>query len=264
MALAHRIAQLSPVLVLLLASCWANASEVVRLATLEWEPYIGEQMPEQGYVAALVREAYAERGVAVQITFYPWARALHLVRIGELDGLLPEYFDATRQPEFRFSDAFAGSPLGLYKRRGAPIRYVVDPQLDPERALRGLSAHRFGVVRGYLNTPEFDAADYLIKEAATSDEINLRKLVFERVDLVVIDVLVAEHLLRTRLASYRARLELMNPVLQEKPLYIAFSRKSPRADAALSEFNAGLLVLKNSGRLDALRSRLLKLAPSAR
>lgn len=262
MALAHRTAPISLLVALLLACCGVKASEVVRLASLEWEPYIGENMPEQGYVAALVRAAYAERGVPVQITFYPWARALHLARIGELDGLMPEYFDQTREAEFRFSQPFTGGPLGLYKRRDAAIQFAVNPQRDAQRAFSALRGQRFGVVRGYLNTPEFDAADYLVKEAAISDEINLRKLVFERVDLVVIDVLVAEHLLRTRLQRYRTRLELMPPPLQEKSLYIAFSKKSRRAEAALAQFNEGLLALKANGQLEALRTRLLNLGQS--
>src|SRR4249919_3047563 len=76
---------------------------LVRLATLEWEPYIGTKMPDQGYAAALVRAAFAEQGVAVTIEFYPWARALHLARTGAVDGLMPEYFNPSRKSEFEYS-----------------------------------------------------------------------------------------------------------------------------------------------------------------
>ena len=54
----------------------------VRLATLEWEPYIGQKMPDQGYCAALIRAAFATQGMTVDIQFYPWERALHLARTG--------------------------------------------------------------------------------------------------------------------------------------------------------------------------------------
>src|SRR5688500_15785549 len=71
----------------------AAAEPVVRLASLEWEPYIGPRLPDQGYAAALVRAAFADQGMKVEISFYPWARALHLARTGAVDGLMPEYFN---------------------------------------------------------------------------------------------------------------------------------------------------------------------------
>src|SRR5688500_10994475 len=84
----------------------AKAKPVVHLASLEWEPYIGPKMPTPGYVAALIRAAYAEQGMAVEIAFSPWARALHLARTGAVDGLMPEYFNPSRESEFEYSAGF--------------------------------------------------------------------------------------------------------------------------------------------------------------
>lgn len=241
-----------------------TAGEPIRLASLEWEPYVGPKLPEQGYVAALVREAFAEQGASVVIEFYPWARALHLARTGELDGLVPEYYNASREADFVFSDGFPGGPLVLYKRKADAIRFRHDPQRDPEAALFALSPFRFGVVRGYLNTPAFDAATYLRKDEASDDATNLRKLVFGRIDLAVIDGPVAEHLIRTRYPDYAGKLERMQPPLAEMPLYIAFARKSPRLQEALATFNRGLAALAANGRLDALRAQYLLNAADAR
>ena len=156
------------------------AKPVVRLATLEWEPYIGTRMPDQGYTAALVRAAFARQGMDVKIEFYPWARALHLARTGAVDGLMPEYFNPSREAEFEYSAAFPGGPLVLYKRRGEAIAFATDPVQQQGAALRALKGKRFGVVRGYLNTPVFDAASYLKKEEASDDATNLRTLVYQR------------------------------------------------------------------------------------
>lgn len=237
------------------------ATEPVRLATLEWEPYIGSKLQDQGYVAALVRAAFAEQGVTVEIKFYPWARALHLARSGAVDGLVPEYFNTSRESEFAFSAPFPGGPLALYKRRGEAIGFSVDPVREPDAALRALKTQRFGVVRGYLNTPVFDAADYLIKEETSDDATNLRKLVFGRIDLAVIDRLVADHLIRTRYPSYAAKVEFLAPALADMSLHIAFSRKSPRMPDALAAFNRGLAALHADGRLAALRERYLLSPP---
>jgi polar amino acid transport system substrate-binding protein len=250
--------------VLSLAASRAAGAEPIRLATLEWEPYIGSKLDEQGYVAALVRAAFAEQGVDVEIAFYPWARALHLARSGEVDGLVPEYFDASREKDFAFSDPFPGGPLLLYKRKDAAIAFSADPVREPEAALRALKDYRFGIVRGYVNTPSFDAAFYLSKDEASDDATNLRKLVFGRIDLAVIDGPVAEYLIRTRYPSYAGKVERMLPALAEMPLYIAFSRKSPRMAQALASFNRGLQAIAGDGRLTRLRERhLLNVAAGA-
>jgi ABC-type amino acid transport substrate-binding protein len=238
------------------------AKPVVTLATLDWEPYIGRKLPDQGYTAALIRAAYADQGWDVKIEFYPWARALHLARTGAVDGLMPEYFNSARKSEFQYSFPFPGGPLVLYKRRGDAISFSTDPMRDQDRALRALKGKRFGVVRGYLNTPVFDAATYLKKEEASDDATNLRKLVYRRIDLAVIDRRVAEHLIRTQYPDYAGKIEPMDPALADIPLYIAYSLKSPRHLQARAAFNRGLSAMKKDGRLDALYRRYI-LAPAS-
>jgi ABC-type amino acid transport substrate-binding protein len=230
---------------------------VVRLATLDWEPYIGTRLRDQGYAAALVRAAFADQGVEVKIEFYPWARALHLARTGAVDGLMPEYFNPSREQEFVYSAEFPGGPLVLYKRRADRIAFSADPGKQQDAALRALKDKRFGVVRGYLNTPVFDAASYLKKEEANDDATNLRKLVYNRIDLAVIDRRVADHIIHTQYPAYLAKLEPMSPPLAEIPLYIAFSRKSPRHVVALAAFNRGLAAMQKDGRVEKLYQRYI-------
>ena len=242
----------------------AAGKKPVRLATLEWEPYIGEKMPDQGYCAALIRAAFATQGMTVDIQFYPWARALHLARTGAVDGLMPEYFNTSRLTEFEFSAPFPGGPLVLYQRSGDRTRFSGDPLVHQDAVLRALKSQRFGVVRGYLNTPVFDAATYLIKDEANDDATNLRKLVYGRIDLAVIDRRVAEHLIRTTYPDYAKKIRPMSPPLADIPLYIAFSLKSSRKTEALTAFNKGLAALQASGQIDALYKRYILNPPPVR
>jgi polar amino acid transport system substrate-binding protein len=238
--------------VLSLALVPAIAAPPVRLATLEWEPYIGAGLPQQGYVAAVVRAAFADQGLAVELEFHPWEQSLQLARSGAVDGVMPEYFSMQRETEFEYSSAFPGGPLVLYKRRESDLRFIVDPMRDPETALRALQAQRFGVVRGYLNSAVFDAADYLVKVEADDDDDNLRKLVDGEIDLAAIDRHVAEHLIATRHPDYAQAIEAMSPPLAEPPLYIAFSRKASSVRVRRA-FDRGLAALAADGRLTELR-----------
>ena len=239
----------------------ARAAEPLRLASLEWEPYIGSRLPEQGFAAALVRAAFADQGMTVEIEFHSWERALELARSGAVDGLLPEYYNGQRESEFAYSAPLFSGPLVFYRRREADIRYRSDPAGPLDAGLRALAAYRFGVVRGYLNTPAFDAADYLTKLEADDDADNLRRLAEGRIDLAVIDRRVAEHLIGTQLPEYADALVPVSPKLGELSLYIAFSRKSPRMAKARAAFDRGLETLGADGRLNALRRRLLDGGP---
>jgi polar amino acid transport system substrate-binding protein len=240
----------------------AQAAEApVRLASLEWPPYIGASMPDEGFAAALVRAAYAELGLSVEIQFHPWARALELARSGAVDGLFPEYYNAERETEFAFSAPLASGPLVLYKRREDELQYRPVSRGALESGLRALQAQRFGVVSGYLNTPAFDAADYLTKIEAADDATNLRNLVEGHIDLAVIDRRVAQHLISTRHPDYAAQIEALSPPLGEMQLYIAFSRKSPRMSEALEGFERGLEALRFKGQLTTLQMRYLDPPP---
>lgn len=229
----------------------------VRLATLEWPPYVGSGLPDQGYAAVVVRAVFEEQGLPVQIDFYPWTRGLYLVASGEVDGLMPAYLQPSRFDRFQFSDPFPGGPLVMYKRRGDDLAFAADPGVDPEAALRGLSGKRVGVVRGYLNTPELDAADYLDREEVNDDAAVLRELVDGQVDLAVIDLRVAEYLIRNHYPDYAELIEPMFPVLRDFPLHVAFSRKSRRTEAIVTAFNRGLEAMRADGRLEALHQHYI-------
>ncbi|UXI66523.1 substrate-binding periplasmic protein [Tahibacter amnicola] len=225
-----------------------------RLASLEWAPYVGENMRRQGYAADVVRTACARHAVDVEIDFLPWARALLQAVRGDYAGLMPEYYDASRLADFEFSAGFPGGPVALYKRRGEAITYGADPRRDPEAAWRSLTSYRFGVVRGYLNNPSFDAADYLAKEEAASDVVNLRKLAYGRVDLVFVDSAVAEYLMAHSTGLQPGVLEMLPPAIEEKPLYIAWSRRAEDMAQLRARCDAGLAEITADGTLFRLRA----------
>lgn len=246
-----------PLLILTIISLFTGVSasaDTLRLASLEWAPYVGAQLPDQGYAASVIRAACARRGVAVEIDFLPWARALEMARRGDYHGLFPEYYDESRKSDFVFSAPFPGGPVALYARRDRGIRYGVDPHVDLDAAFRSIASYKIGVVRGYLNNPVFDAAGYLSKEETASDEANLRKLFYRRVDLVFIDRMVAEHLLKTGMASFGDALAAVEPSIEEKPLYVAYSLHSAAAEALRHKCDEGIAEIMADGSVAKIRA----------
>ncbi|WP_246841176.1 ABC transporter substrate-binding protein [Hahella sp. CCB-MM4] len=250
-----------PVLCLNLAAVDGLAADskirvpVVTLATLDWEPYVGQDMDSYGYVYELVTQAFARGGYKARTQFYPWARALDTTQRGKVDALFPEYYSASRLGDFAYSDPFLGGPVGFYMRRDSGIEFSIDPRLDQQSALMGLSQYKFGVVRGYLNTDAFDNADFLYKEEVTDDLTNLQRLYHNRVQLIFIDKFVAEYLINNHLPQYKKVLAFLDPPLEIKYLYVAFSKKVPDYEQKLNAFNRGLKDIQRDGTMEDIYSR---------
>jgi sorbitol/mannitol transport system substrate-binding protein len=228
------------------------ASQIVRLSTAEREPYIGLNLPNYGYVHELVTEAFQRVGYQVDIAFYPWARAVMNVERGQRDGLLPVYYDDALARDMVFSDPFPGGKIGLLKKKTLDLAAVTAANLSQAEILRRLRDYTFGVVRGSVNTPEFDAADFLRKDFVTTDAQNLLKVFKGRVDVAVIDKYTAADLMVNALPHLIGQLEFVNPPLAEKSFQIAFSRHSPGYRQRVEDFNRGLRAVTADGTLERI------------
>lgn len=235
-------------IITLLAACFlahAAAGEV-RLVTVEYPPYYGPELPNQGPITEVVATAYGIVGYQVDVEFMPWVRAMDEAKAGRADGLLGGWYSKERERWFVFSDELPGNKLHFYKRKGtAPKTFT---------SYADLTSYTIGTVRGYRNPPEFDAAP-LQTDEAHSDKVNLIKLANGRVDLVLIDRAVAEFLLGDELTRYAARLEAIQPPIEKPPLYVLISKKADNYEKKLDALNEGLKILKSKGAIRAIMER---------
>ena len=223
-----------------------SADKTITFSTLNWEPYIGENLKNNGYVAEIAKKALAREGYNLEIKFYPWARTVKLAKLGKVDGYFPEYYSPEKETHFSFSDKFPGGPLGFFKKTGRDISY---------NKLKDLKSYNIGVVRGYVNTEEFDNANYLQKESARSDLINIRKLLSGRIDLMVADKFVGKYVLKEKLPNKVGDIEFVEPPLEYKPLYVAFVKSNNNHKKYVTAFNKGLQKIKEDGTLDKILSK---------
>ncbi len=256
---------------LLMAVPCTAAEKQVKLLSLTWEPYAGPDMPQKGLTAAIVRMAFEKAGYDVTIEFHNWDKALEMAKNGEADGLFPTYHTKEREEYLIYSDPFGESYLGLCRERPVHafspggieydkkkklrrdlIQYKTDPRIDQTQALRELSRYKFGVGRGYANTPEFDAADFLTKVVVENDEQNILQLLQGEVQLIVIDKYVAKNIVAKKFPWRSGDIDFMEPPLSVRKLYLTLSKKADRAEQKLEDFNKGLKVLQEEGRINRL------------
>ena len=236
-----------------------DSDKIINLATLNWPPYISEDVCNKGWVFQFTVAILVSKGYQVNIHFYPWARSVMLVEQGKMDVLFPEYFIESSAPSdavlgkkrrelLALSNKFAGGDLSLLKRKG----YSFNLQAD----LGNLKGKIIGVVRGYQNTPEFDAMmdakQFAVVEAV--DELQLVKLlVAKRVDLIIGDPSVFTYSVNYSNLSNRNKQALLNSIEKIKPalkynhLYYAISNNYPLRHQLLDDINLALLEFQQSG-----------------
>jgi len=236
-----------------------KSKKIINLATLNWPPYISEDVCNKGWVFQFTVAILVSKGYQVNIHFYPWARSVMLVEQGKMDILFPEYFIESSAPSdavlgkkrrelLVLSNKFSGGDLSLLKRKGSLFNLQAD--------LGNLKGKIIGVVRGYQNTPEFDAMmdakQFAVVEAV--DELQLVKLLAaKRVDLIIGDPSVFTYSVNYSNLSNRNKQALLNsiekiePALKYNHLYYAISNNYPLRHQLLDDINLALLEFQQSG-----------------
>lgn len=241
-----------------------QSNKVLNLATLEWPPYIGESLCNKGWVFQFVVANLVNKGYQVNVHFFPWARSVKMVESGQMDILFPEYFIEDSAPSdvisgkkrkelLALSNQFPGGNISFMKRKGEKFEY--------EGNLLSLKGEKIGVVRGYQNTPEFDAmmdaGHFQIISAV--DELQLAKLlVAKRVNLIIGDPSVFRYSINYSKLSLQNKLALLDGIEELKPslkynhLYFAISTQKPHWKTLIDDINLSLLTFKLSGATERI------------
>lgn len=207
-----------------------------KMSTLEWAPYTGAALPGLGFVSATIADALKVSGTSVEIGFFPWSRAVRLVEQNSTYiGFFPAYYSRERASRYLFSEPIGRSTMVFLERTDTPVKWA---------SYDDLLGRHIGVVRGFVNTEELDARIAKKKvwaEEVPDDRSNVLKLAAGRVDLVVIDSHVYQHLVRTdpEVTRVAHQLQANAKALEVKNLYVCFQR-TPMGEKALRALNTGL------------------------
>jgi polar amino acid transport system substrate-binding protein len=216
-----------------------TAPAAMRLASLEWPPFVGSRLEQEGVSAVTAASAARKFGYRLQIDYFPWTRAMQLgLHDARYAGYFPAYYTEERARYCYFSGPIGTSTIGLAYLKNTPLRW---------RTLQDLHPLTIAVVAGFSNGTAFDAMlreGGLHVDASPSDILNLRKLLARRVDAVVIDKRVLRYLLlnEPELFTHRERIAFHDRTLAELPLHVCF-RKSPQGRALQQAFDDALHTL---------------------
>jgi len=232
---------------LILALSGYAAEKHVSLVTSVWEPYVmPKNISSRGYAYDVVKKAFESAGYEVSIQVLPWNEAWKMAKEGKADALFPEYESDENLGYFAYSHPFLAGPVVLYKRVDNKYIQIAETEKNLSSVFDKLKPYRFGVVSGYANVPAFDVHKEEFKRKYVGDDkANLEQLYAGEVDVILIDKLNAQYILRYMLPKeYSQQLQQVGPVLANNNIYVVFSKAVPNRDILLKDFNQGLKMLQ--------------------
>ena len=231
----------------------ANDKKTLHLVTMNWNPFYGKDLKENGFFAALVREALKRDGITLKIDWAPWKRAMVTSERGKYDGVLGAFHTDERAQKYHFSAPVAYSRVALFKLKNnasVPENYTT---------LKALNKYKIGVGRGYAVTKEFDTADYLNKVVANNQILNIRKLHKKRVDFVAggYEAILFEMNKSPDLQKIKDDIVAVKPFLAKSAAYVIISKNSKNHSKGefLTSFNKRLEEMKKDGTYEAIFKR---------
>lgn len=215
------------------------------LAADPWCPHTcGAQDAKPGYMIEVAREALAKGGWQVVYKTAAWARVMHDVKAGKLDGAAGSLRDEGEAAGLVVPD----EPLG--RQANAFVVRAGDPWTM--QGLDSLQGRKVGSIKDYSYSKEIDgwleghAAQVQALGGENALDRNLQKLVSGRIDVVVEDEAVLLHALRAGKLGDKVRIAGQMP---GGDLFLALTPVGGRGAALAKALDQGIRDLRASGRL---------------
>lgn len=221
-----------------------NAEKTVKLSTINWEPYTGKKLTNQGFFSELVTESFARTGYRVEYYYRPWARALKEAKEGKADGVMVAYWKKDRTKFLNYPDVVWKVKEEFIALQKNPIAY--------NGKLSSLKGYKIGVLNRSAQAAEIEAAGVRIEPV--SDQIqNVKKLLAGRIDAMVVPrSIFFYHLERIDPDFNHSRIKIVKPPFKTYDMYVAFSKLNPRYEQLTADFNRGLKLIKTDGTYEKI------------
>jgi len=223
------------------------------LVTVNFPPYYGENLHNQGWVSEVVKTALEIKGYDVEIKFMAWKDAVEATREGDYDALLGAYRTRERAANYYFTAPVGQVRTGFFKRRDAEISFS---------ELKELKKYKIGVVEGYATSKKFDSADFLKKIPVVNLDTGLKQVYKGVLDLMADSRAVGKYHIKNlenQNPGISTKIEFIRPFLAMNKIYVAISKKATNAQKKLIHFNQGLMKIYRNGTFRRIKNEHKKL-----
>ena len=222
----------------------AFAEGPVRLVTFSFPPYIyAEAGKPAGVLVEVVNEAFTRMGQPIFIEIMPTGRAWNMYVSGVVDGSFTMKMTAERKTTMLFTRVpLVTQDYVFFARKGSGIRFNGD--------LASVADFRIGSTISLTYGEKFDRAvkSGVIKkvEPLPTLEQNFRKLLADRVSLVISSRLVALDVLKSM--NLLDQVEVAGPPIESLPAYLVFKLDAEHEEIA-KKFDQAMGAMQKDGTI---------------
>ena len=219
--------------------------EKLRIVTEPWAPYVYE---ENGSMRGLDYETtmivFQRLGVEVEWQFLPWKRCLAMLDQGHADGALDIFHSHERDALL----LYPSEPLSAVEF----VLFYANDRPHPAHTLDDLRGLTVGTSPGYLYGEAFSESSLFDREPAPSHEANFGKLSLGRIDLVITDRRVGQHVIKAM--GLEGKVSQAPLVVSRQPQFLAV-RRGAGMDLLVQRFAAELKRFKQEPAYAALSAK---------
>lgn len=214
----------------------------------DWYPYTAERNGNiEGWGVDVIRSAYAAVGIEVNFVALPFTRCLHEVSINAQLGCFNVVKDVSTGPRFLFHKIpIYTNQTGIYAMKTSKVPLKVKPT--------DLEGYTVGYTNGYTYGDYLMETTKIKKSYAINDISNLKMLALNRHQYSLIGTFNASFLLHQYRKDF-TELPVLTGVLDEQPLYVAFSKSNKLSQYAARKLDQGLKILKASGEYKRIKQK---------
>lgn len=228
----------------LLMGAWVQAAEQLNVATSEWVPYVGKQLPNQGLAMDLVNTALKRAGYQPVVTIDVWSRTLQGADVGVYDLIAAAWYSDERAKKFAFSKPYLYNEIKIIKRADSGFEY---------NSVSSLEGRVFGVVDKYAYGEAFDYATGIIRVPSQYVFENILRVLNGQVELTLDDERVLKYEIAKNIDSENKRnLVILPNALSKNGLYIAVSRQNPKHQEIVQAFDKAIAAMRKDGSYDKI------------
>jgi polar amino acid transport system substrate-binding protein len=234
------------VLAVVLFAAKGALADTIALRADPWCPYTCSPDSDQpGFAVEIARAAFEASGHVVDYQELNWARSVEETRRGLHAGIIGAI--VADAPDFIFaSEPIAVGAIGFAVRKGTAFRFEGAGSLTG-KVLGTISGYAFaGEVGTYIEAHGNDRAKVQLTSGEEALAKNFKKLLDDRIDVLVDDVNVLRHAINE--LGLGDAVEIADTDATGA-VYIAFSPAIPRAEEYARGLSDGIVRLRASGRL---------------
>lgn len=221
----------------------ANDSIRIHLGAEDsWPPYSNAN--GDGISTQLIKAAFAKSNLTPTFQVLPYARVLHDLQSGKIDG----GYNVTRQSTTKDKYIFGQVPLITVE-----AYWFFLPGIHPQiKSIENIpSTFRVGVIRDYEYGDIYENHRHRFKEIQVSQQSQIIRMLKQgRIDAAVMFDREAEFALKAM--NWDATIFEKRFLNHRGDVYLAFSPKNPQAKWLAEQLDKGLLMMKETGEYDQL------------